>query len=282
MRFFYLLPMLAAATGCTGGAASLVLKSPVQSKCEELKLKGCDRLSEGVVLYVDGNKAKGYSELQAGIAANTDEPLKLKALATGLKLLQKAPGVGPYVATLRPVIELVDDAASQALLEQKADREDGKDDRAKTAKGTTKGGAPQPEEPRPVALSPRGLAVEATRTGTVALSQSKRADRCTVLAEVPGLLPSGAGVCALAIEGPFALSDVYSEGGCPHDLVIFAGEPERPIWILHAPAGKAFALHGAYLGVSKGVQLYVGALVPQGQQPAASLACAVTWSGQRL
>lgn len=164
----------------------MILKTPVEDKCTELKLKSCDRLAQGIVLYVDGDKTTGYSELKAGIAANTDEPLKLKALASGLKLLQKAPGVGPYVAAMAPVVELVDDAATEALQKKRSKRdEDDDEDSSPPAEKSTRRTAKRepipkeesPEPPQPTGLPVRGGSVGPVRTGTVTWSQ-KGLERC--------------------------------------------------------------------------------------------------------
>jgi hypothetical protein len=286
MRTIMLALMGLLSAGCAGGAASLVLKSPVEDKCKELKLKSCDHLSEGVVLYIDGNKAKGYQELRAGIASNADEPIKLKALAQGLKLLQKAPGVGPYVAMMRPVIELMDDAANEALLKRKDEREEEDretEEKPRVAKRPATPGPSGPaESPTPAsagALPARGVSLGKIRTGTVIWGQG-RGERCSLLSGAPEVLASGAAVCVLVLDGPLSVSDLHTSGACPVDLFVFSGDPEKPRWLVHAPAGKVLDLHGASLAVTPGAPLQVAALSSTGQSPPA-LGCALTWSAQR-
>lgn len=275
-----LLMVLILVEGCMGGA-QLVLKSPVQSKCEEMKLRGCEQLAEGIVLYVDGDKTRGYSALRAGLARNTGDPLKLKALATGLKLLQKAPGVGSYVAAMRPVIELIDDTANQALLERKDREEEGDEVEAKAeAKGAPRAPAApssgaEPSE-GPQARSRRGgrSMVGSVRTGTV-LPGRDAAEPCNLLGGRPGATQAQ---CSLVVTGPFLLTDLHG-AGCPQDLVVLAGDPEQPAWFILISAGKQAALHGSRLAVGKELPLTV-AYLPATATPLPTQ-CAVTWSGTR-
>ncbi len=271
----------------------MILKTPVEDKCTELKLKSCDRLAQGIVLYVDGDKTAGYSELKAGIAANSEEPLKLKALASGLKLLQKAPGVGPYVAAMAPVVELVDDAATEALQRKRSKRDEDKEDKdddtpwsppvespKRTAKKEPTPKEDPPEPPQPAGLPVRGGSVGPVRTGTVTWSQ-KGLERCPLLAAAPELQSHTSALCALVLDGPLLVTDLQTSGSCPHGIMIFSGEPERPRWFVNVPASYRLEMHGASLAVQAGSPLRVAALVDAATPPTSSPGCAVTWSARR-
>lgn len=264
-------------TGCMGGA-QLVLKSPVQSKCEELKLRGCEQLAEGIVLYVDGDKARGTSALRASLARNTDDPQKLKDLATGLKLLQKAPGLGSYVAMLRPLVDLIDEAANQPPAPAGHDEERTPSQPVVLAKApaTPADGPSEPSEPRPRGANRSG--VGAVRTGTLLAHRGTPGEACSLLGGMPGILPASQAQCLLAVTGPFVVTDLHSAGGCPQDLVVLAGDPERPSWFVYVPAGKPLDLHGARLAVGREAPLTMALLSPSS---APSPLCAVTWSGTR-
>lgn len=271
MRWLLILSALSY-VGCATGAASLVLRSPVEEKCRDLKLKSCDKLADGVVLYVDGDKSQGYAQLKSGIAVNSDEPLKLKALASGLKLLQKAPGVGPYVATLQPVIELVDDAATEALQRKRSSDEE-PDTGATVAKDAT-------ELPQPTGLPIRGGSVGAARTGTATATQ-KGAAPCSLLVAAPGMLAGSAmATCTLILDGPLVVTDIHG-GACPQERFVFSGESERPRWFIHVPAATPISIHGASLAVQSGAPLHVATLANADAAQSQSATCAITWSARR-
>lgn len=266
-------------SGCmAGSAASFVLRSPVEDKCAELKLKSCDHLAEGVVLYVEGKKAQGYRELRASFAANTDEPLRLKALATGLKLLEKAPGVGPYVATLRPVVEMMDDAANEALLKRREQREE-----AATASRQDDPAPASPERPAPAPRPGPAAAGAALRAGTVLVPNAPRAAACKALSQT-GLAAHENTLCAPAFRGALLVTDLHSTGGCPNELVILAGDPMAPAWFILVRPDSALNVHGAALPVGDDDVLTIVArpASASGAAPVAAPGCAVTWAGRKL
>lgn len=97
---FFALPFL-----CACGGASVIFKSPVDSKCNSTGLKGCPELTEGVLLYVDGNEEEGKVKLEHGAAANA--PAKLKKFAKQIKALKKIPGAEKYTKTLVKIAEIL-------------------------------------------------------------------------------------------------------------------------------------------------------------------------------
>jgi hypothetical protein len=269
-----LVPWLLLLSGC-GGAASLVLKTPLEDRCTELRLKSCDRLTGGVLLHVDGDRARGNAELRAGLASNTERPQQLKDFATAMRLLQKAPGVGPYVATLRPVIDLVDEAATEAL-RRKKDLQEPQDEAAPQRSGKDPEETTAASTPR----SGRAVSVGNLRTGMVAWTPGKGQYSCEPLAEAPGLLRESVGRCTLVLDGPLVLTDVLG-AECPQDRLVFSGEPERPEWFLHLPAGQAVRVQGAALALPSGAPLQVALLLPVGSGSSVPAGCSLVWSAYR-
>jgi len=99
--FFLLLPLFL--FGC--GGASMVLKSPVESKCTSSGLKGCPEMTDGVLLYISGDEAKGKEELSKSASMNSPE--KLKQFAMAIKELHKVPGAGSYTAKLDAIADII-------------------------------------------------------------------------------------------------------------------------------------------------------------------------------
>ncbi|MFT3766027.1 MAG: hypothetical protein QM820_10995 [Minicystis sp.] len=95
-----MLPVLA---GC--GGATAVLKSPVESKCGSAGLQGCPQMTEGVLLYVGGDEAKGKELITKGAAENT--PAKVKKFAKAIKGLKKVPGASSYTVKLVEVADIL-------------------------------------------------------------------------------------------------------------------------------------------------------------------------------
>lgn len=100
--------------GC-GGTVRLALKSPVESKCESTGLQGCAELTEGVLLFVEGDRGQGSKKLLEGAGQNAPE--KLRAFASAIKDLEKVPGAGDYA---RPLIEIAKLLVEHAEVQAKA------------------------------------------------------------------------------------------------------------------------------------------------------------------
>lgn len=120
--FIFVLPVLVAC----GGGVSMVLKSPVESKCGSAGLKGCPELTEGVLLYVEGKEPEGKDKLIKGAAENA--PGKVKEFAKQLKLLKDVPGVSAH---MKKVLEVADILAKAS-----------KDSKDKDGNGDGNGGTP--------------------------------------------------------------------------------------------------------------------------------------------
>jgi hypothetical protein len=87
------------------GGVSVVLKSPVESKCASAGLKGCPELTDGVLLFVEGKKDEGKVKLEQAAGANA--PAKVKKFAKLIKQLNKVPGTGPYMKHVNEVADIL-------------------------------------------------------------------------------------------------------------------------------------------------------------------------------
>jgi hypothetical protein len=298
-----------AVQGC--GGAQLVLQHPISSQCESTGLKACDELTRGALLYADGEPEEGKAALQRGLVANIDKAAELKKFADAMKLLGKVPGAGQYVAPLRPVIALIDEAASKAV---------------STTQAPTTVVVTRPAEPRPGTIartlgpveagrqtsqptdeaqgepSAYGLDHEATETASTSASTS--APRRSVISGhiVPtsDFADPGARSCNLAndlkatcvtrlLVVDYVVTDLLVSPTCSREIVILTGGIRQPSWLIWVPAGRGLSEHGMRLPMSKGGSLLVGVLdnqkprIPIGdnQKPRVGpeWRCGVTWAG---
>ena len=92
----------------------LVLKGPIVDQCTDVGLRGCSAITEGALLFAEGNQAEGEKALAIGLRENVENPQELRSFADGLEVLGKVPGAAQYVAPLQPVIRAVQAAALAA------------------------------------------------------------------------------------------------------------------------------------------------------------------------
>lgn len=107
---------LFALVGCAAaGSASFVLRPPVVQQCQQVPLQGCEELSDGVLLYLNGQKEQGRTKLLQGAAKNAPEQVRQYAVA--LRALETTvPGVQQYTQPLGEITTILiqASAASQA------------------------------------------------------------------------------------------------------------------------------------------------------------------------
>ena len=92
-----LLPIVAA--GCNA-SLQLALELRLQEKCHDVGLRGCEEISEGVLLYVQGEKETGTPKIKAGAAKNAPSQVRHLAVRTACF----APCQGP-AKTWDPLLE---------------------------------------------------------------------------------------------------------------------------------------------------------------------------------
>lgn len=99
------------ATGCgAAGSASLMLRAPVTQQCQQVPLQGCDELSEGVLLYLSGEKEEGRAKLVQGAAKNA--PADLQKYASTLRALEQMPGAQKFMQPLGEVTAILTRAST--------------------------------------------------------------------------------------------------------------------------------------------------------------------------
>jgi hypothetical protein len=106
IRFTTLL-LITFLTGCS--SVSLVLRTPVSNQCEATGLKGCPELTEGVLLYVEGDTQNGRKKLLEAASANA--PQEVAKFAASLRTLGELPGVGEYMKPVMEVIAILSEGA---------------------------------------------------------------------------------------------------------------------------------------------------------------------------
>jgi hypothetical protein len=238
---FLALPLL---LGC--GGATIILKSPVESKCSAQGLKGCPELVDGVLLYVEGKEDEGKDKLLRGAAQNA--PGKVKKFAKAIKELDKIPGTQKYMAPIMKVADILANAKGDPAAKKgggPADQDDGEGPPA----GPVADGA-------------------ATDGSTVTPSTSPNRVPC-------GGLAAGFGYCVFVTTGPMVLTQLAVSPGCPSEMIVgvatSSNTMELPRWVARNPHGLG---HDRAM-VRRGESLFLGV------QASADNRCSLTWAGFR-
>ena len=75
------------------------------------------------------------------------------------------------------------------------------------------------------------------------------------------------------------VTNAYASGGCPDELFLMAGKPEKPHWILLNRATAAMNVSGQFT-LEDGEELFAGVRATAGT-PKDDVKCGITWSGFR-
>jgi hypothetical protein len=265
--------------GC-GGGVELVLKSPVQEKCEGTGLQGCPELTDGVILFVEGDKGGGAKKLIAGAAQNA--PDKIKKFAGAIRDLERIPGAGEYAKPLIEIAKLLtkgaeDRAKSEGTSARKvvapAGWVLGTEPKAEGAAQGAVAGSTRSDAPQNAITADTD--VYRIRTGTTTPSSAAGSFPCGTL------LASGVGQCIKILDGPFVVSDLSTSSGCSDAMLAVAAGGERssgaPRWSIDSPAN----VHGARLRVNDGDALFIGTRAASDSKLNVVRECRLTWSGFR-
>lgn len=275
----FVLPSL---LGC--GSAQPVLHDPVFTRCNGSGLRDCAELTEGVVLYADGDLDSARAKLWRGSAQNS--PAELKTFAASLEELGASPSANSYT---EPLIEVASLIAMQAA---RASPAAGKPVPALVASAAPQpsaapGGAPLPAPAKgspdaPSKPSRREIAVVTAETDPARLDGGV-ASPGTSPGKVPcgALFGAGSAFCVKAIEGPFVVTDLKMLPGCPNELFIAAGSSTSPRWALLGTSAAPLAVHGSRLVVKAGEFLFVGAQAAKPEKISTDARCSILWSGFR-
>jgi hypothetical protein len=228
--------------GCSG--AQIVLASPISAQCKSAGLRGCDEITDGMILYAEGDRAGAEVKLKIGAAENS--PANVKKFASVLELLRRVPGTDTYVA---PVAEAVDFMARHA-------------GSGESASGGSKAGKAREASTRvsvdTAASRSRHIRAEGTLTADTDPAQARHGvmappddedlrGYCTEL--------SGADAhCELTVPGPMFVTDLISLGRDCRGQFVAIAQSARARVVLDGP----FQIHGARLLVGEGEALIIG------------------------
>jgi len=267
------------------GGAQLILHDPIEDKCKSSGLRGCEDLADGIVLYVDGQKPLGYDKVKQGVSVNMDDPDKVKAFVMGVRLLQKVPGIGPYLAQMRPLIDMMDASADEAI-KKGASRNARNQPAVKAPRAWT----PDDDDDDPPAKKPKAAASatpsgpvsgDPLRAATIIVAGHKKAKACAALAQTPAGA-QGDAQCVVMFVGPIVVTDVHVGLGCPNEMIVLAGDTQGPRWYVVAPSGLGVGVHGASFTVPADEELVVVARMGSAKAMRSDAACGVTWAGRKL
>jgi len=281
---------LVSAAGCVGGA-QVVLQGPVSGRCEAVRLRACDRMTRGAILYAEGDPTNGREVLAQGLALNADRPSELHEFAASMITLGGDRATGPYVASLRPAIALILQAASAAQAAAQAAA-------AESSTQTPQNALAPASEQQLASLSKASAetyqAREAPQEGIKGQPFGGFIAPSVEDATSPdaGGAPMTLGACRLG-DGTRAwctsqrvmvrgyVTELMVSKGCERDLFVLTQTPERPSWLLWAPAGQGLSEHGLRLLVDSDTELVVGLLASKDETTAPSVdwRCGVTWAG---
>lgn len=264
--------IIAPLAGCA--SSQPVLGEPVLARCSERSLRACAELTDGIVLYADGDLATARAKLWR--ASSQNSPDDLMKFSASIQELGASPRADGYS---EPLIEVA------TLLAMQADRA------AQRAPKPPPPPAVLPPAPKPQAAAAESLSKAPRREigfwitaeTDPARLEGGVASPGTSPAKVPcgGLFGAGAAYCIKATEGPFVVTDIKVVPGCPNELFVAAGSSTSPRWALLSTSGSPLAVHGGRLFVKAREFLFVGAQAPKIEKVSTDARCAVVWSGFR-
>ncbi len=263
------LPLLAALLilpAC--GGVSLIIKDPIVEKCTSAGIQGCPDLTDGVVLFVEGNQDEGKSKVLHGTAANSPE--QLREFATILQLVGKIPGATGYMG---PVLEV-----AKIILDEAKKKPEGKGKKPLEGEIVAEGRERELKPAPPIV--PQGLPGPDRF-----LTADTDMDRLVSGIAAPALSPSHVSCaspidlatawCITAAKGPFVVTDLRAGPGCLADIFASAGDAGARSWSLAGSPLAPLTVHGGRLLVRTGEALVLGA----GGKGAGESRCTVVWAG---
>jgi OOP family OmpA-OmpF porin len=95
------LPFLAACGG------SIVLKSPIQDRCNQAGLQACDDIVGGTLVYIDGDKVNGKDQILRGAGQNSPDKVKAYAATIRALPLDKIPNGQKYATIIFEICDIL-------------------------------------------------------------------------------------------------------------------------------------------------------------------------------
>ena len=255
--------VIAVLAGCATTRATL--EKPVANRCEINGLEECAAITDGVVMYAEGDQRLAYQKLHIAAAAN--EPDDVIAFAGALKTVTGEPGAARHIVALDEIAEVLTREAKEAAKhieaketervasrrkkatapaksshEKRGEGEDGiatdtpAGDRAATEAsggraGTDASGA------RAAVDATKGKAAPLSTASAAPLPISEIEGRTVVPATDEGnracvmsgiMSPSGEasrGYCVRVARGPLVVTDLHSSSACPAELFALSVVP---------------------------------------------------------
>lgn len=275
-----LLPLTIALTSILGCASAQdQIQVPVQRRCKGIGLVECGALTEGVLLYAEGDIESGRKKLWDAGSKNKSPDLRtfassLVQLGTTPRAEEQAEGLIDAANLLIALAERANPIELQPAAPPAGAKAEAKKDDAQAAAGP---GKPSERKKERSALVLLTADTDPSRMeGGVAAPGASPA-------KVPCTSPAGnaAAVCIKATEGPFVVTDLIGLAGCPNDLFAAAGGSTSPRWILPSPGGAPLSVHGSRLAVKSGEFLFIGAHASKSEKIGLDSRCSILWSGFR-
>jgi hypothetical protein len=110
----YIVLLLVFISGCGLGNPGMILKTPVSNVCGKYNLKGCPEITEGIILYAQGNQEGGVKKVSYGLKLNVENKQQLLLFADAVKNLNSIPGANGILAKISPIIDLINENANSA------------------------------------------------------------------------------------------------------------------------------------------------------------------------
>jgi hypothetical protein len=271
--------VVASVAGC--GAAPAMLRAPVAERCNAAGVSRCADLTDGVLDYVDGDRAVALSSISNLVDAS--EPERIRAFADALDAIAGVPALGSAGDAVREVAVFLKGEVRFGPADDARQGPNGRAWAGALAAPVEAAPRPSPGDARAESSGARpALDVARMRGATIVPVGHPKAGYCAALSTIAPLeRPSGSSarsVCVRAFIGPLVVTDLHA-GGCAMDLFVLAGRPEDPEWFLLNPPGAALDVHGAGMLVRDGQELVVGARVAGSDLLRREPACSVTWHG---
>lgn len=267
-----------AVLGCSALPVSAAVRSPVDSRCQAMGLKGCPELVEGAVAYAEGHQRLAQQKLAS--AKQQNSPEDLARLAAALR------EVASRTEAARPLAEvaaiLTSDEPSPPPSEPSAPSPP-----PEVAPSALLASPIQPLPPRSSPTEERKAIAErlALYALTAREDPTRRVTETIELADAPGTACQVAGseaICLRRQKGPFVVTDVVTSEECGWRVSLAVSDSDAPAplfgfsWVVPA---RAQGVHGASFALRGGQWLYVA--IKSAKPSPTDRACFVTWSGYR-
>jgi len=292
-----MLGKVAIAAAALAGCAStrLALEKPVAGQCESNGLKECGAITEGVIMYVEGDQRLAYQNLH--IAAGTNEPDDVIAFATALKSVVREPAVAPHGAAIDEVAELLTREAREASKRLDAmETERSASKRKKVppsgaptgldllSAGVIAADAPSKGKTSPAAVGAMPLPISQIEGRTVIPATDDGNRACVMSGIMSPSAESSRGYCVRVARGPLIVTDLHSSSACPAELFaisVVPGDLSTPRWAVYGQPSSSMNVSGGTLVVRENEQFVIGVMSSSEQKMKRDIRCAVTWSGWR-